>query len=50
MREVDAAQKRRMLEAFLEAAQSGDMVELEKLFTDDEGRTDESHAPTAGVE
>lgn len=35
VREVDACEKRRMLEAFLEAAQSGDMEELEKLFAAD---------------
>ncbi|MGN6425500.1 MAG: RNA polymerase sigma-70 factor [Leifsonia sp.] len=35
VREVGTSEKRRMLEAFLEAAQSGDMVELEKLFTAD---------------
>ncbi|MFP3380329.1 sigma factor-like helix-turn-helix DNA-binding protein, partial [Bacillus sp. SIMBA_069] len=35
VREVDNREKRRMLEAFLTAAQSGDMVELEKLFTAD---------------
>ena len=34
-REVGTAEKRRMLEAFLEAAQSGDMVQLEKIFTAD---------------
>ena len=35
VREVDHAEQRRMLDAFLEAAQSGDMVELEKIFTAD---------------
>ncbi|MGO4535692.1 RNA polymerase sigma-70 factor [Leifsonia sp. 2MCAF36] len=35
VREVDQQEQRRMLEAFLEAAQSGDIGELERLFTAD---------------
>jgi RNA polymerase sigma-70 factor (ECF subfamily) len=34
-REVDQAEQRRMLAAFLQAAQSGDIAELERMFTDD---------------
>lgn len=35
VREVDHAQQKRMLEAFLDAAQSGDIAELERIFTAD---------------
>jgi RNA polymerase sigma-70 factor (ECF subfamily) len=35
VREVGHAEQRRMLDAFLEAAQSGDIGELEKIFTAD---------------
>ncbi|WP_374009213.1 RNA polymerase sigma-70 factor [Leifsonia sp. LS-T14] len=35
VREVDHQEQRRMLEAFLEAAQSGDIGELERIFTAD---------------
>jgi RNA polymerase sigma-70 factor (ECF subfamily) len=35
VREVDNSEKRRMLEAFLQAAQDGDMVKLESIFTAD---------------
>ncbi|WP_431219242.1 RNA polymerase sigma-70 factor [Leifsonia xyli] len=35
VREVDHQEQKRMLEAFLEAAQSGDIAELERIFTAD---------------
>ena len=35
VREVDQQEQRRMLEAFLEAAKSGDIEELERIFADD---------------